>query len=162
MRRLILILITAFVLLFAAWFFWPFLESPAAQVERQHKELIKLAGQRYWTEAKALLAEDYEDQWGSRRDDSIELARQVFSGFLALDLQWKTTEVSVNEPVAKVRGTVHIEGTGPSAQVINNEVNRLKEPWVFTWRKDGWKPSDWKLVSVKNAELEGIIPSELK
>jgi hypothetical protein len=44
-----------------------------------------------------------------------------------------------------------------------DRVNELKEPWVFTWRKDGSGPRGWKLLSLRNSGLGGpMVEDALK
>lgn len=89
----------------------------------------------------------------------MNLAREMLQTFLVLNIDWTTDEITVNENIAKVRGHAKLSGSGVGfSQHIMDLVNQLSEPWVFTWRTDGWKPDDWKLLSLKNQELGGPLP----
>lgn len=156
--RFIRLLIPAAVVLFA-WLVWPYLESSAAQVERRQRRIIALAEKRDWDGVTECIALEYEDQWSQNRADSVVLAQELLAGFFMLDIEWTTSEVTVNDNIAKVRGMARITGNGAGAsQFVKDRVNQIKQPWVFTWRKDGWRPSDWKLLSLRNAELGGPLP----
>lgn len=161
--RLLLRLVSVILLVVLGWVAWPFLQPAAKQAEKRHRDLFAEASQRDWATAATFLASGYEDQWGNRPDEAISLAKELCAGFLVLDIQWETLEVSVNGDIAKVRGHARMEGNGMGvSQMVMTKVNQMQEPWVFTWRKEGWKPSDWKLQSVTNKELEGVgLPSDL-
>ena len=158
MARIIRLLIPA-ALVLIAWLVWPYLESPKAQVERQQRNIIGLAADRDWDEVRACLALEYEDQWSMNRTDAVALAEELLQGFIMLDIEWTAAEITVNENIAKVRGTAKLSGNGAGVSTLVKErVNQLTQPWVFTWRKDGGKPDDWKLLSVRNAGLGGPLP----
>ncbi len=153
-----LILIPAVIVLLV-WLVWPYLESADAQVRHQQEGIIKLAADRDWDAVTGRMSYEYEDQWSMNRTDSVALAQELLQGFLALDIEWTTAEITVNGNIAKVRGTVKMTGSGVGASsMVLSRVNSIQEPWVFTWRKDGWKPSGWHLRSLKNAELGGPLP----
>ncbi|RBP36373.1 hypothetical protein DES53_11784 [Roseimicrobium gellanilyticum] len=157
MQRLLRILIPVLLVLTLLWFLWPYLQSEKRQVENMHRKLISLAAARNWTGASELMTSDYEDEWGHNREDALGLASELFQGFLYLNIEWETTEVTVNQGIAKVRGYAKMNGSGGgfSSEIIS-KVNSLEKPWVFTWRKESWKPNSWKLVSAKNEELANI------
>ncbi len=159
MRWLIRLGILA-VLALLIWFVWPFLKSGKAQAETCHRDLFRAAERRQWDKAAVFLASTYEDQWGNRAPEAINVARELLMGFIVLDIDWTTIELSENDGTVKVRGHAKITGSGAGfSQAVMDETNKVKEPWVFTWRKENWKPSSWKLINVKNPALEGQIPS---
>lgn len=154
MRAWILRIVAANLVIGALWFGLPFLKSPATQALDQHLQLIHFAAHRNWTRAHPLLAEDYRDGWNMKRDEAISVAHEMLQGFLILDLAWKPTSISVKGRNAILTGSIKVSGSGAgfSSEIINR-VNQLREPFIFTWRKDGWKPGDWRLVGVSQAEL---------
>ncbi len=160
MHRTIRVLIPAAVVL-ATWLAWPYLESDKAQVLRQHRHILDLAESRDWDAVTACMALEYEDQWSQNRADSVALAEELFTGFITIDLEWTTAEVTMNGNIAKVRGTAKLHGRGMGAsQLIMDRVNAVTEPWVFTWRKDGRGPRGWKLLSLRNTALGGPLPED--
>ncbi|HSI63219.1 MAG TPA: hypothetical protein VLE43_08865 [Candidatus Saccharimonadia bacterium] len=157
MLRTLRYLIPAVLALLVVWLAWPYLQSDQRQVEKVHRKLITQAAKRNWVEAEKFLAEDYTDQWELDRAEAIPLAAELFQGFLYLNIEWETTEVTVNDGIAKVRGIAKMNGSGGGlSTTIMNKVNALEEPWVFTWRKQSKKPDSWKLVSVRNDGLKNI------
>ena len=161
MRKWIIRVIALNLILSALWFAWPCLQSKSSQVQARQEQIIKLAAKRNWALVTGMIAADYEDQWSMNRTDAVSLAHEMLQGFLMLEMQWTTSEVTVNGNIAKVRGHVKMTGSGGGfSNEITNRVNNMNEPWVFTWRTDGWKPGDWKLLSIKNQELGGPLPKD--
>ncbi|HSJ03285.1 MAG: hypothetical protein ACAI34_02250 [Verrucomicrobium sp.] len=162
MRNIIRLAIAVAVIALG-WFAWPFMQSPAKQAEVRHKALFEKASKRDWKSASGFLAAGYEDQWGNKPSEAIELAKELLQGFLILEIKWETTELGANEDIVKVRGHARMEGNGMGvSQMVMSKVNQIHEPWVFTWKKEGWKPGDWKLSSVTNKDLEGVgLPADL-
>jgi hypothetical protein len=161
MRRTLRFLIPAVVVL-AAWFAWPYLESDKAQLLRQHQHVLALASSQKWDAVTESMALEYEDQWSQNRADSVALAEEILTGFITLDIEWTTAEITLNGNLAKVRGTAKLTGRGlsPVNQFVMDRVNNLKEPWVFTWRRDGRGPRGWKLLSLRNTGLGGPLPED--
>lgn len=163
MRRALPLILLGLLLL-TGWIVWPYLQPAETQVSKCHEKLFSLAGQRYWSEASEWLSPEYHDQWENNRTQAIELAGEAFRGFIILDLKWETAEISVNEgeKTAEIRGKISLEGSGAGiSQMLITKVNNLKEPWLFTWKKEGGKPTSWRLISVKHPELEGLSVPDL-
>ncbi|CAN5898679.1 hypothetical protein BH11VER1_BH11VER1_29420 [soil metagenome] len=161
LKRAILILVPAVIVLIV-WLILPYLDSPEKQLEKRHQDLISAASRRSWKEVEEMIAADYKDEWEQKREDSVTTARQLLSGFLVLDMTWKQESLSIIGNTAQAKGLVTIDGKGMGgSEFIMDRVNRVKAPWVFTWRKDGTKRTDWKLISVSNEELAGMkIPKD--
>jgi hypothetical protein len=157
MQRVLRILIPAVLGLVVLWFVWPYLQSDKRQAENIHRKFISLGADRNWNRAAQMMAPDYEDEWDFNREEAVQMASELMQGFLYLNIEWETTEITVNEGIAKVRGFAKMNGSGGglSSEIIK-KVNALEQPWVFTWRKESWKPNSWKLVSVRNEELGKI------
>ncbi len=143
------------------WFLWPFLQTARGQVSRAHAKLITAAAKRNWPEVKEYLAASFRTVWDLNRDDAMAEAAEHFQGFLYLNITWTTDEITVNGDMAKIRGTMRMNGSGAGlSQYIIDKVNALREPWVFTWHKEGWKPSSWRLESVQQHEIEERNPGD--
>lgn len=161
LKRAFLILVPAVIVLIV-WWFLPYLDSPEKQVEKRHQDLIAAASRRSWREVEEMIATDYKDEWEQKREDAVNTARQLLSGFIVLDMTWHQQSLTVIGNTAQAKGTVTMDGKGMGgSEFVMDRVNRVKKPWVFTWRKDGTKPTDWKLISVSNEELAGMkIPKD--
>lgn len=161
LKRAFLILIPAITVLIV-WLALPYMASPEKQVEKRQQDLIDGAARRSWREVEEMIAADYQDEWKQKREDAVGTARQLLSGFLVLDMEWKQESLTVTGNTAQAKGMVTMDGKGMGgSELVMNRVNQVKAPWIFTWRKDGPKPSDWKLISVSNEELAGMkIPKD--
>lgn len=155
MQRALRILIPAVIALVIGWFVWPYMQSEKSQAENMHRKFISLGAKRDWDGLSNLIAVDYSDEWDHNREEAVQTAAELLQGFLYLNIEWETTEVTANQGIAKVRGFAKMNGSGGgfSSQIMST-VNAVKEPWVFTWRKESGKPHSWKLVSVKNEEVK--------
>lgn len=159
MRKWIIRLLVVSVIGTALSWLWPYVQSKNGQVQRRQDQIIRLASKRNWDAVTAMIATEYEDQWSMNREDSVNLAHEMLQAFLSLEITWKTDEITVSDNMAKVRGHARINGSGVGfSQTVKDMVNALEEPWVFTWRTDGWKPDDWKLLSLRNKGLGGPLP----
>jgi hypothetical protein len=154
MRPWVLRVLAINLLVSAVWFGRPFLKSPGAQALDQHHRLLALVAHRNWKQILPLMADDYRDGWEMSREEAVSLGHELLQGFLTLDLAWRPSSVAVEGSVATVTGSIRVGGTGAGfSHEIISRVNNLREPFVFTWRRDGWKPGDWRLVSVRQPEL---------
>jgi hypothetical protein len=158
-RTWILRIVAINLVVSAVWFGGPFLKSSQTQALDQHERLVALVAHRNWKQTLALMAVDYHDAWDMNREEAVSLGHEVLQGFLMLDLAWKPTSVAQEGKTATITGFIKASGTGAGfSQEVVSRLNNLREPFVFTWRKDGWKPDDWRLVSVKQTELAGGQP----
>ena len=149
------------VVVLAVWLLRPFFQPVESQVLHQHRRVLALAADRDWEAVIDSMALEYEDQWSMNRLDSVELAKEILNGFITLSIEWTTAEVTVNGNIAKVRGAAKLSGRGLGASgLVMDRVNRVSEPWVFTWRKDGRGPRGWKLLSLRNPGLGGPLPED--
>jgi hypothetical protein len=154
MRTWIIRIIVLDLIVTAIWFGVPFLKSPETQALEQHQRFIAFGGNRNWGRVLTLMSVDYRDAWGMKREEAVSLAHELLQGYIALDFQWQPQGVKVQGKTATVTGFIKASGTGGgfSAEIISR-INALHEPFVFTWRKDGWKPGDWKLTGISQPEL---------
>jgi hypothetical protein len=158
MRRWIIRLLILDLIISIIWFGWPFLQSSKTQVSKQQSALLRVIEKRKWPEINLLIAPDYKDQWDQSRDQSLSVMKQLLGGFFVFTIDMKSLEVSVDGKTAKASGTMKMTGSGAGVSaMVMDAVNKLNQPFSFTWRKDGWKPSDWKLVSIAQPELEGAL-----
>ena len=161
MRRWILRLVALAALFSLASFLWPFLQSRQSQVEAQQKRFVRAVEKRDWAAVMDLMDPSYEDQWKLHRAAALNLAHQVLSGFLILNLDWHSQAIKIDGDQIQAQGSFQLTGSGAgmSSEVVNRAA-QIHQPWTFIWKKTGWKPTDWRLVSISNAELEGVYSAE--
>jgi hypothetical protein len=80
---------------------------------------------------------------------------QVFSQFLICDMQSEERSLVLADGAGTLGARLTLDGTGgPLAQLAKQEASTLTEPFFFKWAHRTWKPWDWELVEVDQAQLE--------
>jgi hypothetical protein len=102
-----------------------------------------------------LVAEDYTDRWGFSRDEIVTSMVDVGSQFLTLVVTPGEERLEVGDGVATFTTKLTLGGKplGPAGQEAMRQLNRLEEPFVFTWEKKSFLPASWRLVRVENTSL---------
>lgn len=154
MLRWFLRLSLASALISAIWFFIPFLQSAESQARHQQEKIIEFAAHQKWARVYLLLAQDYSDAWGMKRDEAISAAQEALQTLIMVSFDWKLQSAVRDGKTVTLTGTIRMTGKGAvGSSMIMDHVNRITKPWVFVWRKDGWKPGDWRLVSIANPDV---------
>lgn len=135
-----------------AWLGWWI--QPERQVLRAQGRLISAVEKRDFEAMDGLLASDYRDRWQHDRATVVSQSRVVFTQFLMLTIEREPRGVEMASDSSIVREKLTIQGFGGAlAMAAKDELNRLREPFAMTWRRRGWKPWDWELMSVEQREL---------
>lgn len=129
------------------------------QAERQvrlHTEhFLRQIEKRNSSAAADFLAPDYHDDWGHDRKEIVDRLRIVLGFFSSLTIDTGVPQVSADTPAGWWSAKVRLEGSGSEyAPEIVQRVNQLSEPFVLHWRRQSWRPWDWKLVRVSNPSLD--------
>lgn len=125
------------------------------QVRSHQRQLLRAVEKRDWESVSALLDPQYHDRWGHDPATAIEDARQIFSQFLSCHIEASEEEVLVEEEKGEVRQRLTLSGAGsPIADFAKGRVNTLTEPFAFRWVRRSWKPWDWRLLEVEQAQLD--------
>lgn len=127
------------------------------QVRLHSEHLVQKVERRSWGAVGDFLAADYHDEWGDDRAQLLERLRLVGRLLFDLTITISDERTQVNSAAATWSARVHLDGRGEAASEIDRRVNSLTTPFVLHWRRESWKPWDWKLVKVANETLE--IPS---
>ncbi len=141
--------------------------SPRRVVERQQVALVDALQDRSAKKLDRLLAQDYLDQWEFDREEAKLAVQDFGSQFIILNLVPEESSTSLKDGEATVTARFTVSGNGsPLAHEMIRTANKLKEPFVFHWRKKSAWPGDWKLVRIENvdlsAQLQGYRPGDLK
>ena len=139
--------------LFAGLALWWWLQ-PERQVRRAQTRLIAAIEGKDFAAFERLLADDYRDRWG--HDKAIVLARtkDVFQQFLFLTIVREEKGLDFRGADWVLREKITLNGSGgPLAMFAKDEVNRLREPFVVTWRRKGG-PTEWVVSAVEQPELD--------
>ncbi len=100
------------------------------------------------------VAPDYGDDWGDDRARLLTRLRLAGRFFFDLTITASEAQTQVNPPQGSWRARIRLSGRGEAAAEITTRVNSLTSPFVLQWRRESWKPWDWKLVRVTNESLE--------
>ena len=136
-----------------AWLF--LLWQPEHQVALHSEHLMRAIEAKKWSRIEAAVAVYYQDQW--RHDRALALARlrQVLSFSRNPRLAVSGPAVRVTERDGYWRAHIRFEADpNEVTDLIRSRVNALDQPFELHWRRQSWKPWDWKLASVSNPALE--------
>lgn len=158
MKRKILV---GVAVLLAVWALWQlvsiFMRSPQQQVLDAQQEFFDAVERRDWDEVKEWMTADYGDELGQDRERAIANAREALKPFFTLEIEDEVTRSLAVKDLGEVNVKMHLKGTGAGyTQLVIDQVNNLKEPWIFHWHKKGRWPWDWKIVQIHNAQLMGM------
>lgn len=148
-------IIAAFAILaFAIWlYFWC---EPERQVRRAQARLLAAAESGDVDSFAQMLATDYRDGWGHDKAFVVNGSRQVFNDFKTCDIARE--EVSLAPSGGNqwtLREKLVLTGLGgPIAMAVRERASHLHQPFTMIWRKSGWKPWDWELISIEQPEMK--------
>jgi hypothetical protein len=142
---------------------------PSAQISKRQASLIEGIERRSPPRIQRLLAKDYGDRWGFTSEQIVESMVDAGSQFMALVVTPVNQSVVFGEGgEATVSARVILSGkpVGPVGNEVTRQINQLKEPFVFVWKKQSFLPSSWRLVRVDNAalpdDLYGYDPGDIR
>ena len=156
MRRIHFILIfVALLLISLGWFgWWAFGRSPQEQITARQTAFLIAVEERDWDDVKAMLTDDYFDDYGHDRESAVEDARQVLGGFFSLTIKPQIVQMQAVPDLGMVKIKIRIEGKGMGfSDAVISQVNSIEQPWFFHWHKKGRWPWDWKVVQIHNDGL---------
>jgi hypothetical protein len=132
--------------------------QPDRQVHLHSLHLAQALEENDWDAAEEFLAVSYRDQWGHDRETVLTRLRQVlhYARNLRINADQTITSAAGSDGKWIARITLQADDNEIAA-IIKGRINVLEEPFELNWRRESWKPWDWKLVRVSNAALE--LPS---
>ncbi|MGC3991716.1 MAG: hypothetical protein QM796_18895 [Chthoniobacteraceae bacterium] len=144
---IVVILVLAY-LLFSLW-------QPERQVALHQEHLLQAYSDRKWSKVEGFLDDAYADRWGHKKEDILRLSRIAFAQFIAPEVTGLSPQLGWKAGTATITEKLAVAGEGNEfAQEAERRINRLPQPFVFTWQRKSWKPWDWTLVCVDNPGLE--------
>jgi hypothetical protein len=156
-------------LLFAfltGWVIWQL--RPARVLAKRQAALIEGIEKRSASRIGRLVSEGYSDRWGFTREDAVEAVLDVGSQFFTLILTSSDQEMNVDEDWAVIQVRLELSGkpVGPVGNEATRRLNQLEPPFEFTWKKESFLPTSWKLVMIENSglpdELYGYEPGDIR
>jgi hypothetical protein len=125
------------------------------QVRLHSKHLLGKIEKRSWVAAMTMVAEDYHDDWGDDRNLLKERLSLTLREFSSLTISSHETQQRLEPPFGNWMAKIQLSGRGSEAALETiQRLNRLTAPFELRWRKESWRPWDWKLAQVRNASLE--------
>ena len=129
--------------------------APERQVELHSLNLLAAIEDADADELTEFLADGYADDWGHDKALAVSRIRQIvrYTRDLRLVPANASPRVVGLDGEWHARVTIEAEPTELSVMMMER-VNNLTEPFVLKWRRQSWKPWDWKLVRASNPRLE--------
>ncbi|MEO7168253.1 MAG: hypothetical protein ABI787_11400 [Spartobacteria bacterium] len=124
------------------------------QVRLHSEHFLQKIEKRSWSGAGDFIAADYHDTWGHDRALVLNRLRMTLGFFSSLTITAVNPEVSAESSTGQWSAKIHLAGSGEMAPAIIDRVDRLTAPFSLHWRRESWRPWDWKLVEVRNPSLE--------
>ena len=143
-------LLLAFILGIYLFMLW----GAENQVRLHAKHLLHQVERRDWSNVGEFVAADYRDDWGDDREKLLNRLRVVGRYFFSLTITELEARAEVEGARATWQARLRIEGSGEAAAEISSRVNSLTTPFLLHWRRESWRPWDWKLTRVENKSLE--------
>ena len=134
--------------------------SAEHQVQLHSEHLLRQAEKRNFVAIADVVAPDYQDGWGDDRGRLLERLRLTLRLFSSLTITPGTPEVQIAAGSAIWKAKIQIAGRGPEITPdMIARVNRLPAPFELRWRKESWRPWDWRLAQVRNPDLQ--LPADV-
>jgi hypothetical protein len=135
-------------------FFLTWLWRPEHQVSRHSENLLRAMQHKDWRRMADFVASDYKDQWGGDRALLLARTREVFQYLRNIRITASNPSVRFDDGTAHWQSKILVGGAGDEMMtVLKERLNSLTTPFDLEWRRISWRPWDWKLMSVSNAEL---------
>ena len=162
---ILVVLLILVALVVSSFIYW----APEKSVRRKQMALYKAVESKNPARVMRLLSDNYRDRWGFTPKDISESILDARKQFVVMSVQRDETQevYQIEGSRAIVTTRIRIGGTpsGPAGASVKQQVNRLNKPFIFTWRKESFLPSSWRLVSLENETIPddvwGYTPGQL-
>lgn len=140
---------------FAVWFVSHGLTTET-QVTKRKEQFRQALQEKNVRKALSMVSHGYRDQWGFSREDVGNAFRDVTSQFLTVQLEFRDEQLTERSGEIDFSARLRLNGQPltPVGTMMSTQANQHREPFTFTWRKEGWWPWSWKLVTTASPELE--------
>lgn len=154
-RRHYFLLALAPVMILAGWH----LLSPTRQLRAAQRQLVEAIAAKDAAACAKLIHPDYTDPWGFSSSDWPGLLKDLRTLSPLLEINLVDPVIDAAGGVVDTSLQVKSSG-GPASGIIAARAVELKETTRFIWKREGWQPWNWRLVSIQNPALE--IPSDYR
>jgi len=130
---------------------------PVSQVRAHQEAFFRAVEDRKARRIDELLAPNYADQWGFDRTNVIRACDDFRRCFLSVGLVPTEPLVESHSGTGLYTACVRVQGSPTAVGAeIRRAANRLDAPFVFTWRRSGFLPWQWRLHRIHNEELTSL------
>ncbi|NDC75189.1 hypothetical protein EBZ70_07885 [bacterium] len=129
--------------------------SPARGVERSFDHLLEAIEDNDAAKLERLFGADYGPSLGHDRAATLRLAAEIRGQFATCTVCREQSELSLDpsKQSATTRALIRFRGQGSSvARAIVEVSAATPTPAVFKWRRNSWKPWDWRLVGIDHPD----------
>ena len=129
--------------------------SPARGVERSFDRLLEAIADKDAAVLEQLFGPDYAPSLGHDRAETLRLAAEIRGQFATCSIRREQSELVLDpsKESATTRALVRFRGQGgPVARAVVEASSATTTPAVFRWRRNSWKPWDWRLVGIDHPE----------
>jgi len=139
----------------AIWgFYLARLWQPQRQIELHSLHLLAQVEKRNWKAVGEFVGNNYQDRWGNDRALLLERLPEVFRALPNARIEANGATTRTENGRGSWSARIIITAAGPYADLVQGRVNSLESPFEFEWQRGATWPWDWKLVAVKNPDLE--------
>jgi hypothetical protein len=129
--------------------------QPEHQVQLHSDHLLRALERKDWPGIASFVGSAFQDQWGDDRTLVQARLREVLSYTRRLKLETHDAVAFASADSGEWHARVTADGEENEVMaVIKQHINTLPEPFRLQWRRQSWKPWDWKLMRVTNPALE--------
>jgi hypothetical protein len=124
------------------------------QVELHSVHLLAQIEKKNWKTAGEFVGSDYQDRWGNDRGLLLERLREIFRVLPNARIEFSNATTRIENGRSYWSAKINVKGSGEFADFIEGRVNTLESPFEFEWQRGATWPWDWKLIAVRNPDLE--------
>jgi len=135
---------------------------PGRQVRLHQQHLQEAVENRNWKKVAGFVAENYSDSWGQSKAIAMQRLPDAFQDFIACGVLAEGASLEWKNGACAFKARIHIVGSGgPLSQLVIQEMDNLRQPFEFQWRRQSWKPWDWALAGVSQPEIPVLKVEQL-
>jgi hypothetical protein len=124
------------------------------QIELHSVHLLAQVEKKNWKVVGEFVGHDYQDRWGDDRALLLERLREVFRVLPNARIEFSSATTSMQAGRGFWSAKINVKGSGEFGDFVEGRVNSLESPFEFEWHRGATWPWDWKLVAVRNPDLE--------
>ncbi|HVF73373.1 MAG TPA: hypothetical protein VM940_17360 [Chthoniobacterales bacterium] len=139
-------------MIWAAWLIR--LWQPERQIELHSVHLLEQIEKKNWKNLAERVSPAYQDRWGHDRARLLERLRQVSRILVNPRIEATQRKVHRDSDHNYWSAKITLQASGEFADYVQARINNLDAPFELEWKRGATWPWDWKLIAVRNPELE--------